>query len=195
MLEIILTYPTPAGSQEIPIDRDRTSFGRGSDATYRFEDNSLSRLHATVYRDGDRVWIVDENSANGTFVNGQPVAGSGTALRSGDTVKIGNETTLKVYIREPAPEAAPIQPATSTAAPANNGAAVEVESSGSGSSHIGIVAISLVGLAFLVIAVAGIFVAYRVLARSEVEVADDVDDDPIVNTAKGRDTDKDDKPT
>lgn len=195
MLEIILTYPTPAGSQEIPIDRDRTSFGRGSDATYRFEDNSLSRLHATVYRDGDRVWIVDENSANGTFVNGQPVAGSGTALRSGDTVKIGNETTLKVYIREPAPEAVPIQPATSTAAPANNGAAVEVESSGSGSSHIGIVAISLVGLAFLVIAVAGIFVAYRVLARSEVEVADDVDDDPIVNTAKGRDTDKDDKPT
>ena len=78
MLEVILTYTTSQGLQEIPLDRDRISFGRGSDATYRFEDNSLSRLHATVYRDGDRIWIVDENSANGTFVNGQPAAPSGT---------------------------------------------------------------------------------------------------------------------
>ena len=190
MLEVILTYPNPAGSQEIPIDRDRTSFGRGSDATYRFDDNSLSRLHATVYRDGDRVWIVDENSANGTFVNGQPVAGSGTPLSNGDTIKIGNETTLKVYFREPAQAVPPVQAA---AASSSGSTAVEVETEGSGSSHISVIAISLVGLAFLVIAVAGIFVAYRVLARSEVEVADDIDDDPIVNTTKGKD--KDDKPT
>jgi pSer/pThr/pTyr-binding forkhead associated (FHA) protein len=191
MLEVILTYPTPAGSQEIPIDRDRTSFGRGSDATHRFEDNSLSRLHATVYRDGDRVWIVDENSANGTFVNGLPVAGSGTPLRNGDTIKIGNETSLKVYFREPVQEAAPVQV---SAASSVGSSAVEVETSGSGSSsHVSIVAVSLVGLAFLVIAIAGIFVAYRVLARNEVEVVDDVEDDPIVNTTKDRD--KDDKPT
>jgi pSer/pThr/pTyr-binding forkhead associated (FHA) protein len=190
MLEVILTYPTPAGSQEIPIDRDRTSFGRGSDATHRFEDNSLSRLHATVYRDGDRVWIVDENSANGTFVNGLPVAGSGTPLRNGDTIKIGNETSLKVYFREPVQEAAPVQV---SAASSVGSSAVEVETSGSGSSHVSIVAVSLVGLAFLVIAIAGIFVAYRVLARNEVEVVDDVEDDPIVNTTKDRD--KEDKPT
>ena len=190
MLEVILTYPTPAGSQEIPIDRDRTSFGRGSDATHRFEDNSLSRLHATVYRDGDRIWIVDENSANGTFVNGLPVAGSGTPLRNGDTIKIGNETSLKVYFREPVQEAAPVQV---SAASGVGSSAVEVETSGSSSSHVSIVAVSLVGLAFLVIAIAGIFVAYRVLARNEVEVVDDVEDDPIVNTTKDRD--KDDKPT
>jgi pSer/pThr/pTyr-binding forkhead associated (FHA) protein len=190
MLEVILTYPTPVGSQEIPIDRERTSFGRGSDATHRFDDNSLSRLHATVYRDGDRVWIVDENSANGTFVNGQPAAPAGTPLRSGDTVKIGNETILKVYFREPVQEA-PVSVAAAAAGTSSTG--VEVETSGSGASHISIIAISLVGLAFVVIALAGVFVAYRVLARSEVEVADDIEDDPIVNTTKNND--KDDKPT
>ena len=193
MLEVFLTYPTPEGSREIPIDRERTSFGRGSDATHRFDDNSLSRLHATVYRDGDRVWIVDENSANGTFVNSQPAAPAGTPLHSGDTIKIGNETILKVYFREPAQEA-PV-PQAAAAAAGNGSAAVEVETSGSGSSHISIIAISLVGLAFVVIAIAGVFVAYRVLARSEVEVADDIDDDPVVTTTKDRDKDKDDKPT
>ncbi len=68
----------------MPLDGERTTFGRGSEADYRFEDSGLSRLHATVYRDGDRVWVVDENSTNGTFVNGERVAGAGTPLRSGD---------------------------------------------------------------------------------------------------------------
>lgn len=191
MLEVILTYPTPVGSQEIPIDRERTSFGRGSDATHRFDDNSLSRLHATVYRDGDRVWIVDENSANGTFVNGQPTAPAGTPLRHGDTIKIGNETVLKVYFREPQQYAGA---APQAAASVGNGAnAVEIETSGTGSSHVSIIAVSLVGLAFVVIALAGVFVAYRVLARSEVEIADDIDDDPVLTTTK--DSDKDEKHT
>ena len=81
MIEVTLTYPTPEGSREIVIDRDRTTFGRGSEAEHRFADDGLSRLHATIYRDGDRVWIVDENSSNGTFVNGQRVEGAGTPLR------------------------------------------------------------------------------------------------------------------
>ena len=60
MIEVILTYPTPEGSQEISVEGEKTSFGRGSEADYRFDDDGLSRLHSTVYRDGARVWIVDE---------------------------------------------------------------------------------------------------------------------------------------
>lgn len=192
MIEVILTYATPEGSQEIVIERDRTSFGRGSDATHRFEDNGLSRLHATVYRDGDRVWIVDENSANGTFVNGSPVAPAGTPLRNGDSVKIGNNTVLKVSLGEPAQAALP--PQMTVAATASSGGSEVAVEGGGGSSHVSIIAISLVAFAFLIISVSGIFVAYRVLARSEVEVADDVENDPVVNT-RNRDTDKNDKPT
>src|SRR6266487_7093124 len=100
MIEVTLTYPTPQGSQEIKIDGDKTSFGRSGDADYRFDDEGLSRLNSVIYRDGDRVWIVDENSTNGTFVNGAPVAGAGTPLKNGDVVKIGNGTRLTVRITE-----------------------------------------------------------------------------------------------
>ena len=192
MLEVILTCSTPEGSQEIVVDRERISFGRGTDATYRFPDNSLSRLHATVYREGDRVWIVDENSANGTFVNGTPAAPAGTPLRNGDSIRIGNETTMNVLVREPALAPPPI--AAAAAATASNGVDVDVESGGSGSSHISIIAISLVGIAFLIISVSGLFVAYRVLARSEVEITEDIEDDPVVNS-RDRDKDKEGKPS
>jgi hypothetical protein len=69
-----------------------------------------------------------------------------------------------------------------------------VESGGSGSSHISIIAISLVGIAFLIISVSGLFVAYRVLARSEVEITEDIEDDPVVNP-RDRDKDKEGKPS
>src|SRR5207244_7699545 len=96
MIEVILTYPTPEGLQEIKIEGEKTSFGRGSEAEHRFADNGLSRLNSMIYCDGDRVWIVDENSTNGTFVNGERAAPAGTPLKSGDVVKIGNSTKLTV---------------------------------------------------------------------------------------------------
>src|SRR5215203_3418811 len=98
MLEVILTFPTPEGSQEIAVEGEKMSFGRGSEADFRFEDDGLSRLNSTIYRDGDYVWIVDENSTNGTFVNGEKVSSGGTPLKNGDTVKIGHYTSLRVKI-------------------------------------------------------------------------------------------------
>lgn len=106
MDHITLTYPTPEGSQTITIDGERLSFGRGSEADQRFADNGLSRLHAVIYRDGDRIWIVDENSTNGTFVNGERVAAAGTPLRDGDRIKIGDSTFLTVKVSQPKPTAA-----------------------------------------------------------------------------------------
>src|SRR5829696_7582003 len=96
MLDVTLTYPTPEGSKEIPIDGEKISFGRGSEADRRFADDGLSRLHATIYRDGEKVWIVDENSSNGTFVNGVKSGPSGTPLNGGDSIKIGHGTILTV---------------------------------------------------------------------------------------------------
>lgn len=185
MLEVILTYPTPEGSEEIRIDRGRISFGRGSDADVRFPDNSLSRLHATIYRECDRVWIVDENSSNGTFVSGQAVAPSGTPLAHGDSIRLGNETVLQVHIRakvEAAPPPTAAKPSATRTAAAVSGS--------SGSSHAGIIAIAIVGLAVLIFGVSGIFVAYRVLGRSEIEIAEDIYD-PTPTPAKNSGNDND----
>ena len=99
MIEVVLIYPSPEGTREFVVDAERTTFGRG-DADHRIEDQGLSRINSTIYRDGDRVWIVDENSTNGTYINGQACSPAGTPLRSGDVIKIGNNTSLTVRLGE-----------------------------------------------------------------------------------------------
>ena len=186
MLEVILTYPTPEGSKEIRIESERTTFGRGSDATVRFDDGGLSRLHATVYREGDRVWIVDENSSNGTFVNGQQAAPAGTPLRSGDEIKIGNQTVLSVHMRMKQEVPAPAVAAASATAPQST-----TVTSGAPSA-VNLVAIVMIGLAFMVVSVSLAFVGYKVFAGGT-EVAE-IEEDPIEDVTPTKTPKKDDKP-
>ncbi len=173
MLEVTLTYPTPEGSREIRVDGERTTFGRGSEAVYRFADDGLSRLHATIYREGDRVWIVDENSSNGTFVNGERAAPAGTPLRHGDTIRIGHATDLKVRIVEshqPAASAAAAAPMIATPGPTS---AVP--------SGISIVPIALIACAILVVSMSAVFVGYTVLGSGNTTIVQNIDngEDPI----------------
>jgi hypothetical protein len=42
------------------------------------------------------VWVLDEGSTNGTFVNGQRVTASGTALKDGDQISLGDTTKIQV---------------------------------------------------------------------------------------------------
>ena len=157
MLDIRLTYSTDDGPQEVTIENDRTSFGRGSDADHRPPDDGLSRLHATVYRDGDNVWIVDENSTNGTFVNGEPVHGAGTPLRDGDVVRIGNHTNMRVSVAQrPAAVSA-----VSTAAVGNIQKPIPV---GSQSGPMHILPIVLIAGAVFLIAITTVVIGFTVFA-------------------------------
>ncbi|HMJ07442.1 MAG TPA: FHA domain-containing protein, partial [Pyrinomonadaceae bacterium] len=151
------------------IDSGKMSFGRGSEADRRFPDDGLSRLHATVYRDGGRVWVVDENSSNGTFVNGERTAPSGTPLRDGDTIKIGHTTTLKVRVVERPDAAAPQKEPVRVAASASN----------SGPSATGMVAIGLIALTILIVSVSAVFIGFKVFGSDRTAVAqDDATPDP-----------------
>lgn len=179
MLEITLTYPTPDGSREIPINGERTTFGRGSEAEHRFTDDGLSRLHATVYRDNDRVWVVDENSSNGTFVNGQRVSGAGTPLTNGDTIRIGHQTDLKVRMTE---KYEPIAPP-----PSQHGYAVAATQPAP--AGFSILPIALIAGAFLIVSLSAVFIGYTVLSSGNTDVVqnpdneDDVDNDkPVKET-------------
>ncbi|HZH33402.1 MAG TPA: FHA domain-containing protein [Pyrinomonadaceae bacterium] len=107
MIEVVLTFPTPEGSRQTEIAEGKLTIGRG-DVDLRFNDQSLSRHHATIYREGERIWILDENSTNGTFVNGAEVSVTGTPLRDFDSIRLGNETVLTIQIRQlPAVNALP----------------------------------------------------------------------------------------
>jgi diguanylate cyclase (GGDEF)-like protein len=67
--------------------------GRGREAQIRFEDDGMSRAHAKIVSDGDRVEIVDLESRNGTFCNGERI--DRMALADGDKLQLGSTTILK----------------------------------------------------------------------------------------------------
>ncbi|CAN5784727.1 hypothetical protein BH20ACI4_BH20ACI4_15910 [soil metagenome] len=168
-MEIYLTYPTSEGSREIRFDGEKLTFGRGSDADYRFEDDGLSRLHSTIYRDGERVWIVDENSTNGTFVNGEKVGASGTPLHNGDTVKIGHYTNLKIRFAESEISAAAVSAG-------NSQTSSVVSSSANKSSNF--LPLVITAFALLVITVSAVFIGVKVFGKKEVVKNDNGFDTP-----------------
>jgi pSer/pThr/pTyr-binding forkhead associated (FHA) protein len=71
----------------LPLTRDVTGIGRGFAVDLRLDDVSVSRRHAVVARRGGRVRILDDRSANGTWVNGTRVQDAD--LSDGDVVVLG----------------------------------------------------------------------------------------------------------
>ena len=49
------------------------AFGRSPDGVVVLRDASISRVHAKVERRGDALWLVDQASRNGVFVEGKKV--------------------------------------------------------------------------------------------------------------------------
>jgi len=67
------------------------TLGRSADADISFEDRYASGLHARVYPRGDRYFVEDMNSTNGTLMNGAAVVGE-NELGDGFTISIGDTT-------------------------------------------------------------------------------------------------------
>ena len=64
-----------------------TSIGRSQRNTFRIDDESVSGNHARLEKRGEKFWICDESSTNGTYLNGRRI---GEALLSkGDKVRFG----------------------------------------------------------------------------------------------------------
>jgi pSer/pThr/pTyr-binding forkhead associated (FHA) protein len=163
MIEVYLIYPTPEGSQEILLEGGQISMGRGSDADLRLDDDGMSRLNATIYQEGENVWILDENSTNGTFVNGIEVPPSGTVLKNGDAVKMGHYTTVRIKIAEkqafvPSPVNAPAPAQTVTA------------SAGDSVSSFPVLPVAITAFAILIIGISAIFIGVRVLGDNQTQI-------------------------
>ncbi|MEZ5426713.1 MAG: DUF5715 family protein [Pyrinomonadaceae bacterium] len=81
---------------------DEVSIGRTDAATVALDDVGLSRVNTTFFRDGDLLLVVDEDSLNGTFLNGEKVGNRPTRVLDGDIVKLGLETFIRVEIESQA---------------------------------------------------------------------------------------------
>jgi pSer/pThr/pTyr-binding forkhead associated (FHA) protein len=101
MREIILYIEAPDGSARRVALENEITVGRTSLARIVIDDAKLSRVHATIWREeGDVVWIQDENSTNGTYVNGERIAGE-RKLSDRDEILLGSETRIIVESRQP----------------------------------------------------------------------------------------------
>src|SRR5689334_10862833 len=68
--------------------------GRGRKSDVALYDEGVSRAHAKILAQGEEVWVEDLDSRNGTFVNGEKVAGR-VRLADGDKIQVGRTTILK----------------------------------------------------------------------------------------------------
>lgn len=71
----------------VELEREVTHIGRGFSSDLRLEEQRVSRRHAILVQRGARVRLLDDRSANGTFVNGRRIIES--ELRDGDVILIG----------------------------------------------------------------------------------------------------------
>ncbi len=98
MRKVSLYLESVNGNQELTLENE-ISFGRTNLAQVVVNDDSLSRLHATIFREGQQIWIADENSTNGVFVNGERIQNE-KLLNNKDEIRLGNDTRIFIEITE-----------------------------------------------------------------------------------------------
>lgn len=90
----------PLKGEAIIVDADEAIVGREASCNVIASHPSVSRRHALIKRKQDVFFVVDQGSANGTFVDSKRVVDA--TLRDGSVLRFGS-ATFKVEVREDAP--------------------------------------------------------------------------------------------
>ena len=88
-------------------ERERKSVGRTKENDLTIDDQSVSKIHASLVLNSDNeLMVADTGSTNGTFINNQRIAyGKGILVKDTDKLKFGNvEVVLKHIVKEVEPE-------------------------------------------------------------------------------------------
>ena len=108
---ILIIREGEGAGQRWTLHGNEVLIGRGSECDIVLPERQVSRMHARVRSEGDRFFIEDLDSKNGTFINGQQLKGE-RELRDGDEIELagavkitffGSEVTLPVTFGEKAP--------------------------------------------------------------------------------------------
>jgi sigma-B regulation protein RsbU (phosphoserine phosphatase) len=78
--------------RRVPL-RAKMSIGRAEDSDIYFPDQLLSRRHAEIDLRSDGTYIIDLESTNGTFLNGERLYHE-QRLRDGDVIAVGSNTLV-----------------------------------------------------------------------------------------------------
>jgi len=92
-LPILIMQDGEQVGEEWLLKRDEISIGREDSNDIVLPDRRVSRVHAVIAREGDRYYVRDCGSKNGTFVNGDLLQGP-VPLKDGDAIQIATGFTL-----------------------------------------------------------------------------------------------------
>ena len=87
----------PVSGQPIEVVKDQSIVGRDPSCEIVVSDGSVSRRHARLERRAGAWWVVDQASANGTYLNSLRIAEQ--ALKSGQELRFGT-LAFRVDLRE-----------------------------------------------------------------------------------------------
>jgi pSer/pThr/pTyr-binding forkhead associated (FHA) protein len=107
---VMRSGPTPGVT--FPLEGDQLVIGRDSSNSVAINDAEISRKHSRLTFQGGKYVLEDLGSTNGTFVNGQRLAGQ-VVLKPGDVVSLGEQIVL-MY------DAINIDPGATIASPRHN---------------------------------------------------------------------------
>jgi len=88
---VMRSGPTPG--VVFPLEGEQLTIGRDSSNGVAINDAEVSRKHSRLSFQGGKFVIDDLGSTNGTFVNGQRLAGP-VVLKAGDVVSLGEQIVL-----------------------------------------------------------------------------------------------------
>jgi pSer/pThr/pTyr-binding forkhead associated (FHA) protein len=100
----VLEGPPGLIGETFQLTRQVTMIGRNAEAAhivfYPDEDSTISRVHCTIREAGKYVVLVDNNSTNGTSINGHAVKPNEMVqLRDGDEIVLGNLANRGVKLK------------------------------------------------------------------------------------------------
>jgi pSer/pThr/pTyr-binding forkhead associated (FHA) protein len=102
VMELVVRTGPQAG-MVFSLNRPMVRIGRGSRSDIVLQDSQASRQHAEISQQGERLFIHDLGSTNGTFVNDSRIT-SPRLLSAGDRIRIGETTlTCQVVAADPVP--------------------------------------------------------------------------------------------
>lgn len=88
---VMRSGPTPGVT--FPLEGDQLTIGRDASNGVAINDAEVSRKHSRLSFQGGKYVVEDLGSTNGTFVNGQRLAGP-MVLKPGDVVSLGEQIVL-----------------------------------------------------------------------------------------------------
>ncbi|MBN1286826.1 MAG: FHA domain-containing protein [Anaerolineae bacterium] len=93
---VLIIRTGEAAGQRWVMHDEEVLVGRGAECDVVVPERQVSRMHVRVRRAGDRFFVEDLESKNGTLLNGEPLKGE-APLRDGDEIELARAVSIAFF--------------------------------------------------------------------------------------------------